>query len=89
MMVDWVNSTRESQAQIAQHVVKKFVASGGYDELIAEAKTAQKRSVAELSAFTLTCMNKMGLPPGDPGINDIKIPIGDLMSACIETSLYN
>jgi hypothetical protein len=87
---EWVKSPRETQSRLAGDAVAKFVASGGYDALLLEAKTARKRGNAELSEFAVDCMNKMNsFPPDDPGVNDIKIPLGDLMASCIETSLYN
>jgi hypothetical protein len=90
MLAEWVKSTREAQTLLAEDVIKRFVSSGGYEELLLEAKTARKRSTAELSEFTVACMNRMDQAPADdPAMKDIKIPIGDLMAACIETSLYN
>jgi hypothetical protein len=87
---EWVKSSGATQSRLAEDVVEKFVASGGYDALLLEAKTARKRGNAELSEFAVVCMNKMNaFPPDDPGANDIKIPIGDLIASCIETSLYN
>jgi hypothetical protein len=90
MFVDWAKSTRSVQARLTDNFVGKFITSGGYDDLLSEAKTARKRSNTDLSEFTVACMNKMNPNTGDDaGLTDIKIPVGDLLTACIETSLYN
>jgi hypothetical protein len=90
MFAEWAKSTRQVQSLLTTDFVGKFVSSGGYDDLLSEAKTAQKRSNTDLSEFTVACMNKMSPGTGDDAaLNEIKIPVGDLLAACIETSLYN
>jgi hypothetical protein len=90
MFADWVKSPPNVQLLLTTTFVGKFVTSGGYDDLLSEAKTARKRSNTELSEFTVACMNKMTPDTGDDAaLTEIKIPVGDLMASCIETSLYD
>jgi hypothetical protein len=90
MFAEWVKSPANAQVMLTDTFVAKLITSGGYDDLLSEAKTARKRSTTELSAFTVACMNKMAPDTGNAAaLDEIKIPVGDLMASCIETSLYN